>query len=99
MSSNNLKLIKFVYQTNEHFFNVRESTPVEQLLDQVKIHFDIEADSSLELIDINTNITVVPALTADLFVTTTTEIPKYRINIRKSRKNIHIISELNILVI
>jgi hypothetical protein len=62
MSSSDLNLIKPVHESSERLFKVAESIPLEQLFDQVQAHFDITSDSSLELIDINVNITIVPTL-------------------------------------
>jgi len=55
MDSNNIKILKFIYQTNEYLIDVAQSASLENLLEQVKIHFNIQSDTNLALINMDTN--------------------------------------------
>jgi hypothetical protein len=86
MSSNDTKPIKFIYQTDEYVLNVGQSIPVERLLDQVKTHFDIQSDNSLDFIDIDTNMGLAPGSTRDFWDNITEKMPVYRIKVKKSKE-------------
>ncbi len=59
MNSNDSKPITFIYEKDEYLINVDQSIPLERLLDQIKIDFDIQSENNLDLFDPDTNITQV----------------------------------------
>ncbi len=79
-----MKNIKIIYETNEHLFVVNPSIPLEQFLNQLKIHFGISADVSFNLVDIDTDTTLIPVSTNDLWYDK--ELPTYKIYIGKSNE-------------
>ncbi|CAF3317004.1 unnamed protein product [Rotaria socialis] len=79
MKSNNSRLIKFIYKNNEVELKVNINVPLEHLISNIKMSFDISYDADIQLTDVNKNVINVPGVTSDLWSVNQAEIPTYRI--------------------
>ncbi|CAF1077790.1 unnamed protein product [Adineta steineri] len=80
------KRLKFIYENKEFTTDVGRSISIERFVEQLKVHFDIEPDISLNFINIRTNIGLAPGSISDFWVGDN-QIPIYKIEIRKSDEN------------
>ncbi|CAF2046126.1 unnamed protein product [Rotaria magnacalcarata] len=87
MVSDDMKKVKFVYQSEEKIFYTDESIPLDQFLIQVKTHFNIAPDVNMGLMDIEKNISLCPVVTGNFWYDRIREMPVYKIIIRKCDQN------------
>lgn len=85
MHSNNMKKVKFVYESKQIILKFAESLPLDQFLIQVKNNFNLAPDVIISLYDIDNDIGLVPTGTGDLWHDETKEIPAYKIITRTGK--------------
>jgi len=80
-----MKEITFFYKDDQQTFTTSENASLDELYNQIRIHFEIKSNVALEIIHMGTNHTVVPKLLQELWWDET-EVPRYKINIRKGKE-------------
>ena len=63
-----------------------QSIPLEQLISKIKSHFKISSDETINYIDVNIGIGLIPSLTSDFWEVSTESTPVYRVKTRNSKK-------------
>ena len=86
MAVNEIQPIVFVYESNEYKINAHPSISIERFLDQIKVHFHIPRDESMDFINIDTNVGIAPYRTSDFWYNIETDTPRYRIQTSESKK-------------
>ena len=81
------KEITFVFNNDPYTISVSQTIALEKLTDQIKVHFDIKPDGTLDFIEIKTQKGLCPVMVNDFWAISTDEVPVYRIHVRESKRS------------